>query len=517
MSSRKPRVIRTLLRALATAASLAAATAFIPAHAAQPATATMQGTLNVVWADPRHGEPGGGLRFSLTLPGGEVVSADIAADQQSLAVQAMGKPVRLQGSLMTSAAPGLRRMHADTVTALAPAQPQAPATPTLATRRVLFVLLKYKGNTQEPHPVAFYKALTNPKAPNATLHIPATINGFFDKTSWHQLQWQGDVAGNKWFTLPKAKTGYANCGWSGACANTDAIANDALTMVKAAGVDLSVYDNINFVLNDDLDCCAWGGSYTFGGKSYGATWEPPWGQETEVYVHEMGHSIGLPHSGWRYFDYDSSWDEMSWGSSAQAVTCGSYRSTNDGGATDNITCNEPGAGYISAHKAWLGWLPAANQVVVNSISTRQVQLQSDALPLGAGIKTIRICFKGQVCTGNAAHFLSVESRLKTPQYDRGITFEGVVIHDVLMNRAAIGTGDPCYFNDQSGWAVPIDATPGDWVGAPTCKGTKAYPNYALYNAEFGVGGVYNDAAHGIKVTVKQKTATGFTVLVQRTK
>ena len=73
-----------------------------------------------------------------------------------------------------------------------------------------------------------------------------------------------------------------------------------MTLASNAGVNLSVYDNINLVLNNDLDCCAWGGGSTFNAKSYGVTWEPPWGQEAAVYVHEMGHSLGLP--SWRLGD-----------------------------------------------------------------------------------------------------------------------------------------------------------------------------------------------------------------------
>ena len=54
-----------------------------------------------------------------------------------------------------------------------------------------------------------------------------------------------------------------------------------------------------------------GRSFVYQNRFYGATWEPPWGQNTSTYAHEMGHSLGLPHSGWRYYAYDSPWDVMS--------------------------------------------------------------------------------------------------------------------------------------------------------------------------------------------------------------
>ena len=53
--------------------------------------------------------------------------------------------------------------------------------------------------------------------PTPALGLPATINGFFAKTSWNRLQWKADVAGKgglnptAWFTLPKTKAQYAPC------------------------------------------------------------------------------------------------------------------------------------------------------------------------------------------------------------------------------------------------------------------------------------------------------------------
>ena len=58
---------------------------------------------------------------------------------------------------------------------------------------------------------------------------------------------------------------------------------------------------INLMFNDDLDCCAWGGTTTLSldgqSRTYRMTWLPPWGYENQGPVaHEMGHGFGLPHS-----------------------------------------------------------------------------------------------------------------------------------------------------------------------------------------------------------------------------
>src|SRR6185312_13912772 len=370
----------------------------------------------------------------------------------------------------------------------------------------------FKDDAQEPHAKDFYLDLTNPKKGNAGLHIPATINGFFDKTSWGNLQWQADTS--DWMQLPFNKAHYANCGWDQSCANLNALSNDAFTLAVNAGINLQQYDNINFVLNNDLDCCAWGGGTSFGGKSFGATWEPPWGQEAGTYSHEFGHSIGLPHSGWTYYAYDSPWDIMSKRQSAQSVLCATYFSANDN-ANRNVNCTEPGDGYIAGHKDFLGWTPAANIVVVGTTPGKtKVVLEANSLPLGDKIKLIKICLAGEQCSGNSAHYVTVEARIGGKKYENGLTGDGVIIQDFKLNRASIG--GHCYFNSQSGFAVPIDATPGDYDSTACNDGGRTWPNWGLGNAEFLPGQTYTDSAHHFSVTVKQQKGSTYVVIVKRT-
>lgn len=474
---------------------------------AQAAT-RFEGTLNVVWGDPRDGRPGGEMRYSVTLPDGSVYPLSVAPGQQGAALQAFGKHVVIRGNLTTDAH-GDKAIAAERIDAAAGSPAQRGA---VETRRVLFILLKFQGDNQEPHDKGFYLALTNPKKPNAGEHIPATINGFFDKTSWGNLQWKADAT--DWMALPHAKTFYANCGWDSSCANLGTLSRDAFNLAVGAGIDVSQYDNINFVLNNDLDCCAWGGSTSFNGKSFGATWEPPWGQEAGTYSHEFGHSIGLPHSGWTYYAYDSPWDIMSKRTASQQVLCATYFSANDN-ANRNVNCTEPGDGYIAGHKDYLGWLPAANQVVIDGPMTKKVTLEADALPLKDGIKMIKICLSGASCSGSSAHYLTVEARIGGKLYDNGLTGDGVIIQDFQVNRGAIGGG--CYFNSQSGFAVPIDATPGDWDGVNCDSDGRVWPDYALGNAEWLPGQTYTSSALHVSVAVKKKKGSkAYQVTVTRT-
>ncbi len=494
---------------------------------ARPALAQeqLEGTLLVAWGDP-HPTLGGAseVRYTLALPDGRMVPLDVTG-REALAVASFGRRVVLTGRPQASAAPaviGAAPVEATfAVEAILPLSDPAsalaePGAVAFGTRKVVFVLAKFPDDAAVPHSATFFTDLTNPLTPPGGATFPATINGFFSKTSWNQFSWIGDAAGvgglgapGGWMTLPHPKSYYANCGWSTSCFNFSALSTDAVTLAKAEGVSFTDYDNINFVVSNDLDCCAWGGGYYMDGKSYGATWEPPWGQETGTYAHEMGHSIGLPHSGWVYYAYDSPWDMMSLRRSASSIACGSYLSINSSGSTSTIGCTEPGDGYISAHKDYLGWIPPANVLVTDTYSSSSVTLDGLSLGLSTPLKLVKICLPTFSCTGGMARFLTVEARVKAlgtnSQFDNAIYNEGIVIHDVRMDRPAISGS--CYFNSQSGWAVPVDSTPGDY-NSTTCASSGA-----LTNAQFGVGQTYTNATYGVSVSVISRSGSTFVVSI----
>lgn len=491
------------LAAIQLAGLLGAATA-----SAQPAPSGdwFQGILTAIWGDPHPNAAGGEgeIRFSLTYPDGARAAVDVAPELKSEAIRLVGKRVTVRGGA-TAGQGGALRIRAESIEA-PPFEQQAAVT---GAKKVLFILLKFKGDNQTPHPVSFFTKLTNPLT--ASPGVPATINGFFDKVSYGTFKWAGTIAGDKWYTLPKTRVQYGDCGASSACFAPvlDDLGDDALRLVRS-DVDVTKFDNINFVFNNDLDCCAWGGGYSNGSQFWGATWEPPWGQEPSTYVHEMGHSLGLPHSGWRYSAYDSNHDEMSRGSPARTVVCGEYNSVLFGGPNTDIFCNEPGAGYIMAHQEFLGWVPAARKAVHNRKNTKTYDIEANALPLGDKLKLVVICLKGKPCSSAQSNgrFITVEVKTNSAQFDKGVPSEGVVIHDVMMNRPPVS--GPCYFNNQSGWAMPFDAVGGDW-NASSCSGT------GLANLAYRAGRTFNNAGLGVKVEVLRKTGDVFRVRVTKSK
>src|SRR5262245_25400693 len=317
---------------------------------------TFEGILTIQWGDPQFRESAGVIRYTLATPDNEYFAIETSQDANELLQLQRHRVVvtgRLAAASPASGGSGGNRVIVADAIADDPRVPlQAPfgdPQGVTGTKKVVFVLLRYADDAGVPHPPAFFNNLANPD-PSVDATIPTTINQFFKKLSNNTFQWQADTWGagglnapSGYLVLSEGKAGYANCGFSLQCFNTTKFTNEAIALAKASGLNFVPYDNINFVINNDLDCCAWGGSWTFDGKTYGTTWEPPWGQVTSTYGHEMGHSLGLPHSGWVYYSYDSPWDTMSNILAASTAVCGSYFSRNRvPPATVNIFCDQPG-------------------------------------------------------------------------------------------------------------------------------------------------------------------------------
>jgi M6 family metalloprotease-like protein len=499
----------TRTRLLSGAAALLAVclAAFAVAAADRASLRTVEGTLTIVWGDPRPGASGGETRYALALTDGTVIPLQLNGHEQA-ALANFGKQVTITG--LTS--------DAGTIDVDSIAGSGAETQSVIGTKKLIYLLVKFSDDAAVPHPPVFYTDLNNPDTPPVGEVFPTTVNAFFKKTSWNQFSWVGDVGGvggvgasGGWLTLPHGKSYYAPCGWETACSLLTTLAVDATALGRAQGIDFTVYDNINFVLSNDLDCCAWGGGFysAVDNKVYGATWEPPWGQETGTYSHELGHSIGLPHSGWIYYAYDSPWDIMSSRSAATNVLCGSYASANDA-APRNVFCSEPGDGYIAAHKDFLGWIPPANEVVSDTSSSTTMTLEGGSLPLGAGKKMLKICITGLPCDGSSAHYFTVEARVKalgaTSQYDNAIPGDGVIIHEI--RRDASPVFGSCFFNSQSGFAFPVDSTPADYDSGACNFGGRVYPNFALYNAQWSPGQTYTNV---ISIAVVSRSGSNFVV------
>jgi hypothetical protein len=192
----------------------------------QPSREILEGTLLIVWGDP-HPVFGAAseVDYRLALPDGRSVSLRLEG-QDGIAATYFGRHVTVSGRRVarSSTPAGFQGADLFAVDSIGPSRAKVfsadQETVAFGTRRAIFLLLRFSDDAAPPHPASFYTDLTNPTAPPAGASFPATINGFFDRTSWAQLNWQADVAGvgglgapGGWFTLPRPKRVYAPCGW----------------------------------------------------------------------------------------------------------------------------------------------------------------------------------------------------------------------------------------------------------------------------------------------------------------
>jgi hypothetical protein len=166
-------------------------------------------------------------------------------------------------------------------------------------------------------------------------------------------------------------------------ADTNLIADDCVGAADPT-VNFAGVAGINIMLNESLDCCAYGGSYTYtnldgANRTIRTTWDPPWAQTYHVLGHEMGHAFGMPHSTGPSVNpptglnvYVSVWDVMS--DAAGRLT--GYANINP-----NVACVSDLAtgciaqGMIAPQLLYPGWILAADQALVPRTTAQSVLLE----------------------------------------------------------------------------------------------------------------------------------------------
>ncbi|MBI2765805.1 MAG: DUF11 domain-containing protein [Chloroflexi bacterium] len=289
-------------------------------------------------------------------------------------------------------------------------------------------------------------------------------NDYWREQSYGAINLDGSAQYN-WVSLPNDRASYVdNQG-----ANLDALAQDCATAQDAA-VNFSNFSGINFIFNDDLDCCAWGGGTTVltgeGLLGFKSTWLPPWAWSEGsgatfghgVVGQEMGHGFGLPHEGCQgtTSPYDSDWDVQSSAQNSQIHT-------------------------NAAFKDKLGWIPGARRYDATTADNQLVNLERLALPGNSGYLMVKIPLPG-------GKFYTIESR-KFAGYDgspHSIPSEAVVIHYVDFSL------------DKGAQVV---------VGDGSCNGT---------GGAWIPGEIFKDPANNISIAIVSEFTSGFTVAINPT-
>jgi hypothetical protein len=451
---------------------------------AQPSI--LSGWLHVIWADPVTGSIAeSGPRYVLIDDQGQWT--EITLDETRL--RSLGGPLSFNRKRVTitgvweealreswkGAGSRRSRLRVDEIqveSSLGLSPEEAPPATAEATPQALSgpqpwvtILCRFADTpTVTPRPKSYFDSLLSGVYPG--------LDHYWREVSYDNINITGSVVVG-WYNLPQPRSYYVYDQNGDGQADLDfSRARNDCTAVADADVFFPGFVGINLMFNQNLDCCAWGGSTTLTRdgqtKVYRITWIPPGGYANQFIVgHEMGHGFGLPHSSGPYTaTYDSDWDVMSGGGICTPA---------------DATYGCLGVHTISYHKNLLGVVPAARKYVATPGSSQTIVLERLGQPLFSGNYLMAQIPIG----GSTTQFYTVEAR-RFAGYDNQIPNEAVVIHKV-------------------------DTTRSDRVARVVDSDSDGDPNDA--GAMWTPGETFTDSANGITVTVNAVSTAGFEVTI----
>ncbi len=438
--------------------------AFAPARSLGQ-SGQVTGTFTVIWADAaRSAAPPSAPMYVVIDDAGrwtrvEIPDARLRALGGVRALQ--NARVHVSGTVDRSVrglARALPRIRAASVQRLSAAPASAVVAQT-GSHPIVTILCAYPDSTTPMLPKEVFQRWLEPGAA-----YPG-IDDVYRELSFGQFNLSGSIVVG-WYRLPHPYDFY----WTSSGFDLSAMATDC-TAAADADVDFPRFAGINVQTSGPGQT-----SYGTAGltidrdgqrKVYGFTWvnsPTPAG-----YEHEIGHTLGWPHSQGGYgASYDSKWDVMS----------------NLYLFFDYSTSPQTWVGQhtIAANKEYAGWIPSSRIYSPELPSTRHFVLERLAKPAS----TTNVLEVKVPMSSPAGQFYTIEAR-RFSGYDEHLPGEGVILHTVDYTRPE--------------WAWVVDV---DHNGDPNDAGAMWTPSEE-----------FSDSLNGLTVRVNSATASGYDVIVTR--
>ena len=238
------------------------------------------------------------------------------------------------------------------------------------TRRLAVLLLHY-GQPLEQGPDFFR---------HVVFTGPDSVKSYYLDVSHGAVNLEGDVF--NWIPTQRATV----------CDDQNEIKMKSLAAAAAAGIDLSSYDHVAFVL---ADFCRTGGQADIGTANHPAKYSVYWANLSEfVFAHELGHNLGLVHA----FEYECATASILPPNACSQVT---------GTAYDLM-----GAGYVhlnAFNQAQERWLDGCNLMTV---APQSAEFTLAPIELGTNeVQALRIRVGNGLCAfGDAPCYYYIEYR-----------------------------------------------------------------------------------------------------------
>ncbi|MBB2923411.1 hypothetical protein [Cellulomonas cellasea] len=471
----RPRTALATLTGLVLALAAATPAAAGTDAAAPPPPSTVVGTYEIRQVDPPvhpADPPAAGARAATPHAATPHAAHDSALPEdatQEFVRLADGDRVRVEAdpALLDDVVPGQRVAVTGTVTAAPPdATEDAPTIDATAVRELTAAAAPLMSEEDTVAVVLLRLGDAGP-APMSVDEVrdlvftgPGSVASFFRESSWSQLELRGrdrpDGDVYDYLTVP---------------ADTPCAAEEqaGFAAAQAAGLDLTGYDRVAFLL-DSADRSCWFGGWAYIGGQVSVNLITGPDATRAVLQHELGHNLGLGHA--------STLECTTPAGLASAIEedGGSCRVEEYGDLFDTMGNAFNQMEFSAHHKAWLGWIPEVNVTTVTASGTYTLapsEVQTDQpqllrIPLASG--------------------LSYDVDVRRPH---GLWDAKVADYPALMDGVTIRRGD-------SWGASLLDTMPGGGVD----------------DAPLRVGETFTDRASGVRIRTEQSGPEGAVVHVE---